>query len=102
MVMPPLPASMGGSSGLSSNVSSLPLFSINYDGPLSGLLDVVANKAGLWWKFSDGRLVFYRTETKTFYLPAIARSSTGNSQITASSGSGGSGGTGGTTNGSTT
>jgi type IVB pilus formation R64 PilN family outer membrane protein len=98
VVMPPLPASMGGSSGMSSNVSSLPLFSINYDGPLSGLLDVVANKAGLWWKFSDGRLIFYRTETKTFYLPAIARSSTGNSQITASSGSGG---TGGATNGST-
>lgn len=96
VVMPPLP-----NTGLSSSVSlpggtpALQLLSINYAGPLSGLLDIAANKLGIWWKMSDGRVVFYRTETKTFYLPAIAKTSSGSSSISANSGAGGasSGGT---------
>ena len=59
------------------------LFTISYEGPLSGLMDAAANKAGLWWKFDAGRLSFYRTETRTFYLPALARSSTGSGSIAA-------------------
>ncbi len=66
------------------------LLSIDYEGTVSGLLDVVANKAGVWWKFSDGRVSLYKSVTKTFYLPAIARKSTGNGSITASTGSSGS------------
>ncbi|WP_028317271.1 secretin N-terminal domain-containing protein [Desulfobulbus elongatus] len=90
-VMPPLPATMGGS-GSPTTVSSNPARSltINYEGPLSGLLDVAANQSGMWWKMTDGRLVFRATETKTFYLPAIARASTGNSQISATTGNTGS------------
>jgi type IVB pilus formation R64 PilN family outer membrane protein len=84
VVMPPLPANMGGTSPTNSRPS--PTLSIDYEGPLSGLLDIVANKAGMWWKFADGKLIFYRTETRTFYLPAIARTSTGNSQISATTG----------------
>jgi type IVB pilus formation R64 PilN family outer membrane protein len=60
-------------------------------------------QAGIWWKFSDGRLMFYQTETKTFYLPAIARKSTGTSTITTVAGAGGaSSAPGGATGGSTT
>lgn len=90
-VMPPLPATMGGV-GSATTVSSNPArsLSINYEGPLSGLLDVAANQSGMWWKMSGGRLAFYATETKTFYLPAIARASTGNSQISATTGNTGS------------
>lgn len=87
-MLPAPPSFMSGVSPL----NSMPPMSISYEGPLSGLLDVAANKAGVWWKFSDGRISFYRTETKTFYLPAIARKSSGNSSISASSGTGGSGG----------
>jgi len=96
-VMPPLPATMGGS-GSPTTVSSNPARSltINYEGPLSGLLDVAANQSGMWWKMTDGRLVFRATETKTFYLPAIARASTGNSQISATTGNTGSSSTSGT------
>lgn len=61
-------------------------FLISYEGSLSGLLDTVANKAGVWWKFADGRVSFFRTETKTFYIAAIVRKSGGNSSITTSSG----------------
>lgn len=96
--MPGLPALPGTQpsfmgAGMPSNPqSSTQFLSINYEGPLSGLLDVAANKAGVWWKFADGRISFYRTETKTFYLPAISRKSAGSSSIAASSGAGGGGG----------
>lgn len=75
------------------NASGQPFLSFDgYDGPLSGLLDVAANKAGVWWKFEDGAIVFYRTETRTFYLPAISQISTGSSAISANT-AGGSGAT---------
>lgn len=66
--------------------SSLPMMALAYEGTLSGLLDLVANKAGVWWKFSDGKIHFYRTITKTVYLPALERKSTGSSSIVASAG----------------
>lgn len=56
-------------------------FPIAYEGPLSGLLDATANKAGLFWKFDSGRISFYRTMTRTFYIPALARNSSGTSSI---------------------
>lgn len=66
---------------------------VNYEGTLSGLLDVVASKAKVWWRFDDGKVVFYKTETKTFYFPSISRQSTGaNSMTSVSGGVSGSGG----------
>ena len=80
---PGMPAGIPGvpGSAAATPIALLPM-AISYEGALSGLLDVVANKAGIWWKFVDGRLLFYRTETKTFYLPAISRKSAGGSSIT--------------------
>jgi type IVB pilus formation R64 PilN family outer membrane protein len=95
--LPPLPPgmAMGMAAGLPAGAQGLPPstqpMSISYEGSLSGLLDVVANKSGVWWKFSDGRLIFYRTETKTFYLPAISRKSAGGSSITTITGTGSAG-----------
>lgn len=106
VVMPPFPTTspsgLGGPVSPPSNTQSLgsgrpvslqpssaqflQTLSVNYTGPLSGLLDIAANKLGVWWKMSDGRVIFYRTETKTFYLPAIAKNSSGSSLITANSG----------------
>lgn len=99
-IMPAFPSTTGASAGAGLSSSPL-LLSISYEGTLSGLLDIVANKAGVWGKMSDGSFVFYRTETKTFYLPAIARISRGSSLIAADSGSSGSagGGTGSSTSG---
>lgn len=65
---------------------SLPTMTIAYEGSLSGLLDVVANKLGIWKRFSDNKIYFYKSITKTVYLPALERKSTGNSSIVASSG----------------
>jgi type IVB pilus formation R64 PilN family outer membrane protein len=84
---PTLSSVMGGSAA--GMPLSTQLLSFEYEGPLSGLLDVAANKAGLWWKFSDGQIVFYRTETQTFYIPAINRPSAGTLTISTTTGSGG-------------
>jgi type IVB pilus formation R64 PilN family outer membrane protein len=81
----------------------LPAMKISYEGKLSGLLDVVANESGVWHKMENGRIVFYRTETRTIYLPSLPRSSkssnTISAQTTSGSGGGGSGGGGGGTQG---
>lgn len=43
-----------------------------YVGPLSGLLDVVASRAGVWWRYRDGQVTFYNWESRTFTLPALS------------------------------
>lgn len=67
-------------------------FSVDYSGKLSGLLDIAASKSGVWWKYVDGRgVIFYRSETKTFYIPALANKSNGGGKISANSNSSGGG-----------
>lgn len=68
----------------SAGASSLPKMKFSYDGDLDGFLRVVAEKEGIWEKFVDGHVVFYRTETKTIYMPAIARHSNVKSSIVTS------------------
>lgn len=72
----------------------LPKMKISYEGKLRGLLDVAANESGVWHKMEGGRIVFFRSETRTIYLPALPRSSMSSNTISAetSSGSGGGGG----------
>lgn len=64
----------------------LPEFSVAYDGTRAGLLDYAASKSGVWWKFADGKVTFFRTQTETIYIPAAARRSTGSATIAATSG----------------
>lgn len=61
-------------------------FLVDFEGSLSGLLDTASNQAGVWWRFSEGKVMFYRNMTKTFYLPALANKVKGGSQINASTG----------------
>ena len=72
---------------------------LNYTGPLSGLLDAMVAKAGLNWEYKDGAIVIYRLVTKTFTI----KSTPGSSELTESIGkSGGSQtGTTGSTSGNT-
>lgn len=92
MGMPQQTVGMGGAGGVAAP-QTIQSMLINYEGTVSGLLDIMANKAAVWWKFTDGKVVFYRTETKTFYLPTNARKSTGNSIISTTAGGSGTGGT---------
>jgi len=70
---------------------NLQSMAISYEGTVSGLLDIAASKAAVWWRFDEGKVVFYRTETKTFYLPAISRKSLGGSTITTATANSGTG-----------
>jgi type IVB pilus formation R64 PilN family outer membrane protein len=70
----------------------LPRMKISYEGKLRGLLDVAANESGVWHKMEGGRIVFFRSETRTIYLPALPRSSTSTNTISAETSGGGEGG----------
>lgn len=88
------------------------LISVDWNGSLRGLLDHIAMRSGLYWKFSNGSILFYKTETKTYHvsLPqglrklsaTVAMNGTTGSSSSGSSGSasggttGGSGGSSGT------
>lgn len=41
-------------------------FVLNYSGTLSGLLDVITGKLGLFWRYERGEVVIKRSETKTY------------------------------------
>lgn len=43
-------------------------FTLDYKGSVAGLLDLVASKAGLFWKFENGEIVMRRFETRSFIL----------------------------------
>lgn len=59
-------------------------FNINWEGSVRGFLNELSGRAGAWWKLSEGKIVLYHSETRTFYLPAVARKFSGNSTITTS------------------
>lgn len=47
----------------------------NYEGKLSGFLDQVAARFGLWWRYKNNEIVFYLSDTRifTFYaLPTVS------------------------------
>ena len=41
---------------------------LSYKGPLSGLLDEVSNRFGIWWKYEKKQIYFYKYITKSFTL----------------------------------
>lgn len=44
---------------------------ISYKGPLSGLLDEIGSRFGIWWKYENNQIYFYRYITKTFVLYSL-------------------------------
>lgn len=44
---------------------------VSYKGPLSGLLDEVCNRFGIWWKYEKKQIFFYKYITKTFVLYSL-------------------------------
>ncbi|MBO4295038.1 MAG: hypothetical protein J5896_06320 [Alphaproteobacteria bacterium] len=44
---------------------------ISYKGPLSGLLDEVCNRFGIWWKYEKKQIYFYKYITKSFTLYSL-------------------------------
>lgn len=71
---PEMAIPMGGQSPLDFQdiVSNAPggkiRFTLDYKGSVAGLLDIVANKSGLFWRFEQGEIVLRRNETKSYLV----------------------------------
>jgi type IVB pilus formation R64 PilN family outer membrane protein len=85
--LPPLPNSGGpgvpAGGGGSFATHAIPL---DWHGSIAGLLDMVTAKNGVWWKYEDGVVRIFRTETETFPVPALAWSTKSSGSIVASAG----------------
>ena len=94
-MLPPLPSQTGGFSlqgvGGQSRYAShgIPL---HWHGSVAGLLDVITAKDGVWWRYRDGAVRIFRTETKTFSIPALAWTTQSSGSIVASAGANAMGG----------
>ncbi|APR38333.1 PilN family type IVB pilus formation outer membrane protein [Paraburkholderia sp. SOS3] len=60
------------------------------NGDLRGLLDAAATRFGVSWKFADGAIVFFFTDTRTFQVSAIPGDATINANVMSGSTSDGS------------
>lgn len=69
----PAPATSvpGGTTGAMGAGSANAAIVLNYRGALSEALDGVVAQAGCSWQYKDGRIVFFRNLTRTFYLPYL-------------------------------
>ena len=45
--------------------------SVNYSGKLSGLLNYLANRYGVWWRYRNGQITFFTKETRVFTIYAL-------------------------------
>jgi type IVB pilus formation R64 PilN family outer membrane protein len=71
------------------------------NGNLRGLLDTAAARFGVSWKYADGTIRFFHTESRTFQINTLPGDSTFNASVTSGAtsnpGGGGGGGAGGAT-----
>ena len=66
------------------------LFMPSYSGKLSGLLDQIASRFSLWWRYKNGTITFYKMETRIFTIYALPSTSSLSANIAGtSSGEGG-------------
>lgn len=61
-----------GTNVLGAKVPDIIIDEVDYKGTATGLLDMVANKANLSWKYVNGGVVFYKYEERIFELAALA------------------------------
>lgn len=65
---------------------------VSYRGPLSGLLDEVSSRFGIWWRYEKNEIQFYKYITKTFVLYSLPTQQTLSNNIGGSSTDSGGGG----------
>jgi type IVB pilus formation R64 PilN family outer membrane protein len=66
-VKPPLPTGRGASPAM----GAMPLHIVFNSGDLKGLLDAACAQFGVYWKFANGVVDFYFTDTRTFQVSAV-------------------------------
>ncbi|MGN6319930.1 PilN family type IVB pilus formation outer membrane protein [Trinickia sp.] len=101
-VKPPLPPTRGGAPA--AGFGPVPLHVVYSSGDLKGLLDSACAQFGVYWKFANGVVDFYFTDTRTFQVSAVPGDSAVKANVVSaanndngnSSGMNGGGGTSGT------
>lgn len=64
---------------------------VSYQGPLSGFLDELSSRFGVWWKYENNDIYFYKYITKTFVVYSLPSNPSMNVSVGGSaSGAGGS------------
>ena len=71
---PVLPSMPGGSAQTTMRVS--------WSGPLQGLLNLVTSRAGVFWRYRHGTIVFFLTETRVFRVALLPGSNTYQASVT--------------------
>ena len=66
---------------------------VSYRGSLSGLLDEIGSRFGIWWRYDKNEIYFYKYVTKTFVLYSLPTKQSLSTNIGGSSTDSGSGGT---------
>ncbi|WP_175730827.1 PilN family type IVB pilus formation outer membrane protein [Burkholderia ambifaria] len=89
---PPLPTVPGlsGDTGARSWGASQRTRIVYRDGDLRGLLDTAAARFGVSWKYADGAIEFFVTDTRTFQVSAIPGDATVNANVVSGASSDGS------------
>ncbi|MBB2199502.1 pilus assembly protein PilN [Gluconacetobacter sp. 1c LMG 22058] len=100
---PPPVASALASAAASRTRSSFPAWRgsgnwLAYSGTREGVFQAIATRFGVWKRWVDGHIEFFRTETRTFTIPAFPGDTNANTSIVAYTG-GGSGSSGGSMSG---
>lgn len=62
---------------------------VSYQGPLSGFLDEVSSRFGVWWKYENKDIYFYKYITKTFVIYSLPTKPSMNVNIGGSASGGG-------------
>ena len=62
---------------------------VSYQGPLSGFLDEVSSRFGVWWKYENKDIYFYKFITKTFVIYSLPTKPSMNVNIGGSASGGG-------------
>lgn len=84
--LPPPPAALLSAASAQGTTVHVPSLSLRYHGSLRGLLNAVAARTGLSWRLRHGRLTFFKIESRTFLIPALAGSNVIKNKISASTG----------------
>ncbi|MDD3668807.1 MAG: hypothetical protein PHX68_00710 [Alphaproteobacteria bacterium] len=58
---------------------------VNYSGKLSGLLNYLSNRYGVWWKYQGGVITFFTKETRVFTIYALPTETTMSASLSGAS-----------------
>lgn len=78
-----------------------PSLLVRWRGDLKGLLNYLALRSGLYWKYDGGRILFFKEDTRSFhvFLPGTKSSVTSSIALSGTSGASGGGSSGGSSGG---